>query len=162
MCSRKADQKLAWLQVQAERIQALSKENATLIEELKRLQSSLHLVAQLTDENRRLMRDNKALSQSLESMVADHSALSERLINAALPVRTESVEVDIFEQAFGPDSSPPHGQALKPLLPAPQPVTPRTASRDLAMSDEMAKRRGQAEIQSDAKQSCHPTLYASC
>ncbi len=39
MCSRKADQKLAWLQVQAERIQALSKENATLIEELKRLQS---------------------------------------------------------------------------------------------------------------------------
>ncbi len=143
--------------------------------------------------------DADLLMCSLESMVADHSALSERLINAALPVRTESVEVDIFEQAFGPDSSPPHGQALKPLLPAPQPVTPRTASRDLAMSDEMAKRRGQAEIQvsresravigqgsdlvtgivqmvpcryaaypghllaqSGAKQSCHPTLYASC
>ena len=85
---------------------------------------------------------------SLESMVADHSALSERLIDAALPERTESVDVDIFEQAFGPDSSPPSGQAaLKALLPAPAPVTPRTASRDLAMSDEMAKRRGQAELQ---------------
>ena len=85
---------------------------------------------------------------SLESMVADHAALSERLINAALPVRTEDVDVDIFEQAFGPDSSPPPGQAaLKVLLPAPQPVTPRTASRDLAMSDEMAKRRDQAELQ---------------
>ena len=35
----KAGQKLAWLQVQAERIQALSRENATLVEELKRLQS---------------------------------------------------------------------------------------------------------------------------
>ena len=92
--------------------------------------------------------DANLLLCSLESMVADHSALSERLIDAALPVRTESADVDIFEQAFGPDSSPPPGQAaLKALLPAPQPVTPRTASRDLAMSDEMAKRRGQAELQ---------------
>ncbi|DBA72179.1 TPA: hypothetical protein ACH3X2_010666 [Trebouxia sp. C0005] len=85
-------------QAQEGLISQLCDENLKLGEEVQRLNSGMKLVQDLTEENSRLIRDNKRANASLDSMVKDIAELNNRLFDIALQSPDDGG--DIFDDAF--------------------------------------------------------------